>query len=80
MTILNHIERSVTAWYQQLVAQYLTPITSGAMMPQVSVQYLLGFQPVICSMQAANLVVPKIQPMAMVWKKQHHKMGMPLAL
>jgi hypothetical protein len=50
------------------------------MIPQVSVQYLFGFHPVICSMQAANLVVPKIHPMAIVWKKQHHKIGIPLAL
>ena len=55
-------------------------MTSGATTAHVTVQYALGLYPVICSTQPANFLVPKIQPMAMVWKKHTHRMVMPLAL
>ena len=58
----------------------LTPITAGATTAHVHHQYACGLYPVICSTQLENLVAPNIQPMAIVWKKQHHKIGIPLAL
>ena len=58
----------------------LTAITTGAITPQVQIQYLWGWYPVIWATQSPNLLAPKIHPMAIVWKKQHQSIGIPEAL
>ena len=67
-------------WMEWLILILHTAMVTGAKNPQVQIQYLLGAYPVICLTQSPNLLAPKIHPMAMVWKKQHHNIGIPEAL